>query len=88
MGQNVQSAALECPRWCRRRAGGHNGLLLPREGHQRRDTYGPGDQGSRFAGDPGAPGVARGTPARRRGRPGRRQHPEAQAPSSGLAQDR
>eukprot|EP00969_Alexandrium_andersonii_P257493 11384708-Alexandrium_andersonii.AAC.1 len=33
-------------RWRTRCAGGRSGLLLPHEGHQRRDTYGPGDQGS------------------------------------------
>eukprot|EP00969_Alexandrium_andersonii_P304104 13442698-Alexandrium_andersonii.AAC.1 len=77
-----QPAALECPHWRTRCAGGRNGLVFPYERHQRRDTYGPGDQGSRFAGDPGAPGVVQGTPARRHGRSGRRQYPEARAPSS------
>eukprot|EP00969_Alexandrium_andersonii_P100946 4453518-Alexandrium_andersonii.AAC.1 len=36
-------------------------------------------------GDPGAPSVVQGTPARRRSGPGRRQYPEARTPPSGLA---
>eukprot|EP00969_Alexandrium_andersonii_P199955 8831711-Alexandrium_andersonii.AAC.1 len=47
-GQDVQPAALELPRWCTRRAGGRNGLLLPHGRHQRDYLNGAGDQGLRL----------------------------------------
>eukprot|EP00969_Alexandrium_andersonii_P010898 474523-Alexandrium_andersonii.AAC.1 len=49
---------------------------------------GPGLQGSRFASDTGAPGVAKGALARGHRGPGSGQHPQARAPSSDLAQGR
>eukprot|EP00969_Alexandrium_andersonii_P249909 11044853-Alexandrium_andersonii.AAC.1 len=64
-GQNVQSAALECPRWYTGCAGGGDGLLLPHQGHQRHRPDGAGDQRSQFVSDLGTPGAVQGTPARR-----------------------
>eukprot|EP00969_Alexandrium_andersonii_P343719 15192595-Alexandrium_andersonii.AAC.1 len=62
--------------------------MLPHQRWQWHVGDGPSHQGSRLASDPGAPGVARGTPARRRRGPRIGQRPPARAPSPGLIQDR